>query len=349
MAILRFKRATAARWQELNPLLLSGEPGYEKDTGQLKIGDGVLYWNDLSYLSGEGGSPIVLENIDDRVNELLVAGNGIDLNYDDEEDTLTITNTKPIVAPQWTVNHTLADGTRYLAGDVVWDNGNIFVAKFDNESLPTNNTTYWQNLGSGNRLNIDGRDIPNISNPFDQNLNTIDFPTFSGVNLSNNSTLAPGTYDSGYGGNNGISLNCVVGYELNWQAGRLKNTYNNGEVTASIYFDSPITYAPTVVSLSFFTTIAVDAKAGEIFDIILTDNLLLDNPINAIDGKTIRFRITQDNTGGRTVTFGTKFTIPSSASSPLPWSTAANKTDLLAATYHAGRDKWDIIAFVPGY
>lgn len=162
MAILRFKRANEARWQELNPLLLSGEPGYEKDTGRLKIGDGILNWNDLPYLSGEGGSPIVLENVDDRVNELLVAGNGIDLNYNDEEDTLTITNTKPIVAPQWTVNHTLADGTRYLAGDVVWDNGNIFVAKYDNESLPTSNTTYWQNLGSGNRLNIDGRDIPNI-------------------------------------------------------------------------------------------------------------------------------------------------------------------------------------------
>ena len=31
-----------------------------------------------------------------------------------------------------------------------------------------------------------------------------------------------GSFDNGYGGSNGISLYCSVGYELNWQAGRLK-------------------------------------------------------------------------------------------------------------------------------
>lgn len=31
-----------------------------------------------------------------------------------------------------------------------------------------------------------------------------------------------GTFDNGTGGNNGISLNCAVGYELNWQGGHLK-------------------------------------------------------------------------------------------------------------------------------
>ena len=79
--------------------------------------------------------------------------------YIDLTDKPAIVNT----ALQWTANHTLADGTRYLAGDVVYDNGNIFVANYDNESLPTTNTTYWSNLGPGLRLNIDGRDILNIS------------------------------------------------------------------------------------------------------------------------------------------------------------------------------------------
>ena len=68
-------------------------------------------------------------------------------------------------AVKWTANHYLLPGgenTRYLAGDIVWDGGNIYVANYDNESLPTNNTLYWTNIGSGNRLNIDGRDIPNI-------------------------------------------------------------------------------------------------------------------------------------------------------------------------------------------
>lgn len=106
---------------------------------------------------------------------------------------------------------------------------------------------------------------------------------------------------------------------------------------------------PHVVALTYAATITTDASAGEIFDLTLTGNVTLANPTNPVDGKTIRWRIRQDATGSRTVTLGNKFVIPSSATSPLPWSTAANKVDLLAATYHAGRDKWDVIAFVMGY
>jgi hypothetical protein len=105
----------------------------------------------------------------------------------------------------------------------------------------------------------------------------------------------------------------------------------------------------TVVDLTFNTTINTDASSGDIFDVTLTDNITLANPTNPVNGKTLRWRITQDSTGSRSVTLGNKFNIPTSASSPLPFSTAANKMDTLAATYHAGRDKWDIVAFVPGY
>jgi hypothetical protein len=105
----------------------------------------------------------------------------------------------------------------------------------------------------------------------------------------------------------------------------------------------------TVVSSSYSSTINTDAGAGDIFDITLTGNTTLANPTNPVNGKTLRWRITQDSTGSRTVTLGNKFNIPSSATSPLPFSTAANKMDMLAATYHAGRDKWDVVAFVPGY
>lgn len=43
------KRGTAARWVEVNPVLHQGEPGFEFDTGMLKIGDGVHAWVDLEY------------------------------------------------------------------------------------------------------------------------------------------------------------------------------------------------------------------------------------------------------------------------------------------------------------
>lgn len=45
----RFQRGTADRWVELNPVLGSGEPGVETDTGLFKIGDGNTAWNDLPY------------------------------------------------------------------------------------------------------------------------------------------------------------------------------------------------------------------------------------------------------------------------------------------------------------
>lgn len=46
---LQFRRDTAMTWRALNPVLASGEPGYETDTGKCKIGDGSTAWNDLPY------------------------------------------------------------------------------------------------------------------------------------------------------------------------------------------------------------------------------------------------------------------------------------------------------------
>lgn len=107
--------------------------------------------------------------------------------------------------------------------------------------------------------------------------------------------------------------------------------------------------SPTVTTLTYGATVTTDASLGHIFDLTLTGNVILANPTNPVNGKTIRWRITQDGTGSRTVTLGGKFNIPSSGSDPLPWSTAADACDILAATYHEGRDQWDVVAFVPGY
>lgn len=54
--ILQFKRGTAARWVELNPILAKGEPAYEYDTRKFKVGDGSTSWVNLPYV---GESEIV--------------------------------------------------------------------------------------------------------------------------------------------------------------------------------------------------------------------------------------------------------------------------------------------------
>ena len=41
--------ATAEHWTTMNPVLLSGEVGYESDTKKSKVGDGVKTWNELEY------------------------------------------------------------------------------------------------------------------------------------------------------------------------------------------------------------------------------------------------------------------------------------------------------------
>lgn len=50
--IFKLRRDTAANWTSNNPTLEQGEPGYETDTGKLKLGDGSTAWTSLSYFSG---------------------------------------------------------------------------------------------------------------------------------------------------------------------------------------------------------------------------------------------------------------------------------------------------------
>lgn len=51
------RRGTASQWTAANPILAAGEIGFETDTNQFKIGDGVNAWADLSFFKN-------LENLD---------------------------------------------------------------------------------------------------------------------------------------------------------------------------------------------------------------------------------------------------------------------------------------------
>jgi hypothetical protein len=46
---MQFRRGTAAQWTSSNPVLSDGELGWEKDTAEFKIGNGVTAWNSLGY------------------------------------------------------------------------------------------------------------------------------------------------------------------------------------------------------------------------------------------------------------------------------------------------------------
>lgn len=55
-------------WEQVNPVLKLAEPGFESDTGRVKIGDGITSWNDLNYLA---------LNKDSEVSESMISNDAI--------------------------------------------------------------------------------------------------------------------------------------------------------------------------------------------------------------------------------------------------------------------------------
>lgn len=54
---IQIRRDTAANWTSSNPVLADGEIGWERDTNQFKVGNGITAWNSLSYggIKGDTG------------------------------------------------------------------------------------------------------------------------------------------------------------------------------------------------------------------------------------------------------------------------------------------------------
>lgn len=98
------RRGTAAQWTASNPILATGEIGFEGDTGKFKIGNGSSNWTALAYFLTSAaikseiidGAPAAL----DTLNELAAA-------LDDDEDFATtvtelIGEKAPLVSPIFT-------------------------------------------------------------------------------------------------------------------------------------------------------------------------------------------------------------------------------------------------------
>lgn len=233
----------------------------------------------ISSVSGDftvsvtGTFGLTSEEVDDRISNLLLAGNYVNLNYNDLGNSLTIsvTGVQPSgnysvvghshvsseitdfntavsgllppahdAAVPWTENHTLVDGTRYLVNDLVYESGYLYRANYDNESIPVSDPLYWTNVGPGYRLNIDGRDIPNIPYPVtsvnsqtgDVNITSIDISDFN----SAVSGLIPPSNFTSLSGINGIDVsNSGTDYTVALAgSGNFDNlTVNNIDVSVS--------------------------------------------------------------------------------------------------------------------
>jgi len=68
-ARMQQRRGTAAQWTSANPVLGSGEIGFETDTSKFKIGNGTSTWSDLIYFANLNeildGAPDLLNTLDE--------------------------------------------------------------------------------------------------------------------------------------------------------------------------------------------------------------------------------------------------------------------------------------------
>jgi hypothetical protein len=105
----------------------------------------------------------------------------------------------------------------------------------------------------------------------------------------------------------------------------------------------------SVQTLTDAATINVDAATSNKFHVTLGGNRTLANPTNAVDGRLVIFRLQQDATGNRVVTWGSDYRFGGDlAAANVVLSTAANITDRIAFEYHAADGKWDCVSFVRG-
>ena len=64
------RRGTAAQWTAANPILASGEIGYETDTNKFKIGDGVTVWGSLVYYASADDLAGIIDGAPELLNTL---------------------------------------------------------------------------------------------------------------------------------------------------------------------------------------------------------------------------------------------------------------------------------------
>lgn len=122
-----FRRGTASAWSTANPILSDGEPGYETDTFQFKVGDGVTVWSSLPYggIAGPPNTDIVGSFGDGSDGDVVISSGITTLSNDAYFNNLTINGTGQLVANGYKifVKGTL-DLTAAPANAIHWNGNN---------------------------------------------------------------------------------------------------------------------------------------------------------------------------------------------------------------------------------
>jgi hypothetical protein len=191
---------------------------------------------------------------------------------------------------------------------------------------------YGGNLGYGNNIHFeraDGTEATPTAVPDVCYLLSIGFRGYNGTQMSSSkAAFQVITTEAWSGTNNG----CKFRFELT--ANGSTTRVLAAELTSG-GFNVVGALNSTKVTLTDGATISVDASLGNSFRVVLGGNRALANPTNLVDGQGLLFRIKQDTTGSRTLSYGSKYKFPGGAPT---LSTAANALDVISCQYDATDD-----------
>lgn len=108
---------------------------------------------------------------------------------------------------------------------------------------------------------------------------------------------------------------------------------------------SPDRWQPCESVVAYAASITVDCLDADVFHIELAGNPTINAPSNPWPVRKIMFRLLQDGTGSRTVTWDAIFNFSTSLPSPT-LSTGAGEYDYLAFIYNGVNASWDFVGFV---
>jgi hypothetical protein len=141
---VQLRRGSSTQWLLSSDPLSMGEIGFDITLKKFKIGDGTSLWSSLGWATT---LPTELnEIIDDRVNDLVVAGSGIIKSYDDSSNTLTFSS--PLTAGSG-ISLNYSSGTYTItntgiitnAGDIVGFDTQVRTNRLDQMAAPTNSVS----------------------------------------------------------------------------------------------------------------------------------------------------------------------------------------------------------------
>lgn len=115
--MIQFKRGKTASWANQTEPLADGQPGYDKDTHELKIGDGTTAFADLPAIGS--GYTTGLESISNKTTS--ISSTSTDTQYPSAKAVYTAVNAKESTSNKVTSLSSSSTNTQYPSAKLVYD------------------------------------------------------------------------------------------------------------------------------------------------------------------------------------------------------------------------------------